>query len=172
VYTAGDQVRLLLNGKEIGTQPVSRETRLKAEFVVPYAPGELRAIALAKGSPIAELAFKTAGPPAKLRLKADRQAIRRDRRDLAYVTVEVVDQAGSVVPDSVVPVHFRIRGPGELAGTGNANPKDVIAFHQARTRTFHGKCLAVVRPLGSAGSVVVRAETEGLPAAAVTVKVG
>ena len=46
VYTAGDEVRLLLNGKEIGTKPVSAATELKAEFDVPYAAGELKAIAL------------------------------------------------------------------------------------------------------------------------------
>lgn len=165
VYTAGDQVRLLLNGKEIGIQPVSAETKLKAEFEVPYAPGELRAIALAKGRPIAELAFKTAGPPARLRLRADRQSLRRDRRDLAFVTVEVLDQAGELVPDAVVPITFHLRGAGELAGVGNANPKDVASFRQPRTRTFHGKCLAVVRPTGSAGSIVLRAEAEGFPAA-------
>ena len=138
----------------------------------PIRPGELRAIALTRGNPIAELAFKTVGPPAQIRLRADRQAIRRDRRDLAFVTAEVLDQSGNVVPDAVVPVHFRLSGPGEMAGAGNANPKDVAAFHQARTRTFHGKCLAVVRPIGSAGVIVLRAETEGLPTVALILKVG
>ena len=65
VYSSGDQVRLLLNGKEIGVKPVSADTELKAEFDVPYAAGELKAVALSNGQPIAELAFKTAGKPAQ-----------------------------------------------------------------------------------------------------------
>ena len=82
VYSSGDQVRLLLNGKEVGVKPVSPETELRAEFEVPYAAGELKAVAMSSGRQIAELSFKTVGKPAKLRLTADRASIRRDRNDL------------------------------------------------------------------------------------------
>jgi len=170
-YSSGDQVRLLLNGREIATKPVSTETKFKAEFDVPYAAGELKAIALLEGRPIAELAFKTTGRPAKLRLRADRQSIRRDRNDLAYVTLDVVDQAGDVVPDATVPVTFTISGAGELAAVGTANPKDVVSFRRERPRTFHGKCLAIVRPTGAAANVTLRAQAEGLVSASIVVKV-
>ena len=80
---------------------------------------------MSNGQQIAELAFKTVGKPAKLRLKADRASIRRDRNDLSYVTLEVVDQAGELVPDAVVPVSLSISGAAELAAAGSANPKDV-----------------------------------------------
>jgi beta-galactosidase len=127
VYSTGDQVRLLLNGREVGTKRVSAETGPRTEFHVPYAPGELKAIASLEGKPIAELAFKTAGKPAKLRLKADRQAIGRDRNDLAYVSLPVLDQAEGLEPDASIPVAFEIRGAGELAGIGTANPKGAFA---------------------------------------------
>ena len=145
VYSSGDQVRLLLNGKEIGVKPVSPDTELKAEFEVPYAVGELKAVALSAGQPIAELAFKTVGKPAKLRLKADRGVIRRDRNDLSYVTLEVLDQAGELVPDAVVPVSFSISGAAELVTAGSANPKDVESFRRLRPKTFHGRCLVLQR---------------------------
>ena len=171
VYSSGDLVRLLLNGREIGVEPVSPETELKAEFEVPYASGELKAVALAAGQPIAELSFKTAGTPAKLRLTADRASIRPDRNDLSYVTVEVVDQAGELVPDAVVPVSLSITGSAELAAAGSANPKDVESFRRTRPRTFHGRCLAIVRPTGAAGSATVRAEAAGFPPASIAVQV-
>jgi beta-galactosidase len=172
VYSSGDQVRLLLNGREIGVKPVSRETKFKAEFDLPYAAGELKAVALAHGEQIAELAFKTAGKPAKLQLEADRQSIRRDPNDLAYVTLEVEDEAGEVLPDGTVPVAFSISGVGELAAVGTANPKDLRSFRQHHPTTFHGKCLAIVRPTGDAGTVTLRAQAEGLTPASVTVRVG
>jgi len=172
VYSCGDQVRLMLNGKEIGVKPVSVETRFKAEFDVSYAPGELRAIALAHGSQIAELAFVTTGKPARLRLKVDRQSIRSDRNDLAYVILEVLDEAGQAVPDADVPVAFTISGPGVLAAAGTANPKDIRSFRRHTPRTFHGKCLAIIRPTGSAGSVTVRVEAQGLGSGEVVLKVG
>jgi beta-galactosidase len=172
VYSSGDQVRLLLNGKEIGVKPVSSETELKAEFDVPYAAGELQAIALSKGQQIAELSFKTVGKPAKLRLKADRASIRRDRNDLSYVTLEVLDQAGELVPDTVVPVSFSISGAAELVTAGSANPKDVESFRRLRPKTFHGRCLAIVRPKNVAGAATVRAQADGLPPASIVVQVG
>jgi len=171
VYSTGDHVRLLLNGKEIDTKPVSPETELKAEFDVPYTAGELKAVALSNGRQAAELAFKTAGKPAKLRLVADRASIRRSRNDLCYVTLEVLDQAGELAPDAVVAVSFSISGAAELAAVGTANPKDVQSFRQLRPKTFHGRCLAIVRPNGAAGLVTVRAQADGLAPASVVVQV-
>ncbi len=170
VFSTGDQVRLLLNGKEIGVKPVSPETELTAEFEVPYAPGELKAVAMAGGQQIAELSFKTAGKPAKLRLTADRAAIRNDRNDLSYVTVEVCDEAGQLVPDAVVPVSLSVSGAAELAAAGSANPKDVESFRGARPRTYHGRCVAIVRPKGAVGTATVRAQADGLAPASIVVR--
>ena len=172
VYSSGDHVRLLLNGKEIGTKAVSAETEWKAEFEVPYAAGELKAEALSNGGKIAELAFKTAGKPARLRLKADRASISRSRNDLSYVTLEVLDQAGELVPDAVVPVAFSISGAAELSAVGTANPKDVQSFRRLQPKTFHGRCLAIVRPKGTAGVAMVHANAEGLAPASIEVRVG
>lgn len=171
VFSTGDQVRVLLNGKEIGAKSVSAQTEMRAEFDVPYAAGELKAVALLGGKQIAELLFKTAGRPARLRLKADRLSIKRDRNDLAFVTLEVLDQFGELVPDAAVPVAFSITGAGELAAVGTANPKDVRSFRQPRLRTFHGKCLAIVRSKGVAGSATLQVSAGGLTSASVVVQV-
>jgi len=171
VYTSGDQVRLLLNGKEIGTESISPANKLKLEFKVPYVPGELHGIALQNGNEIASVIFRTVGKPAQLRLSPDRVSLRAHRNDLSYVTVEVLDSSGNLVPDAVVTVAFSTRGAGHLAGLGSANPKDVASFQQPQRRTFHGKCLAVLRPTGSRGSITLRAEASGLASAAVTLQV-
>jgi beta-galactosidase len=133
-------------------------------------PGELKAIALKNGKEIAALAFKTTGKPAKLALKADRAQIHKSRNDLSYVTVEVHDEAGNVVPDAAVFVTFGLKGPAELAGVGNANPKDMASFRQSRRTTFRGRCLAVVRPTGTAGSITLHAEAAGLAPATLTIE--
>jgi beta-galactosidase len=150
-------------------RPVSIETKLRAEFDVPYAPGELKAIALKNGQELAVLAFKTAGKGAKLALKADRAKIQSSRNNLSYVTVEVHDEAGNVVPDAAVPVRFSLKGPAELAGVGNANPNEMASFRQPRRMTFRGRCLAVVRPTGAAGAITLQAEADGLEPATVVI---
>lgn len=171
VYSTGDAVRLLLNGKEVGMKAVSRETELRAEFEVPYASGDLTAIAVLNGKPIAELDLKTVGASAKLRLRADRGTIGRGADALAYVTAEVLDEAGSLVPDAVIPVGFTVTGVGRLEAAGSANPKDVFSFRQRRPNTFHGQCLAIVRPANARGRITVQAEAPGLAAARVAVEV-
>ena len=87
------------------------------------------------------------------------------------MTLEVLDQAGELVPDAVIPVSLSVSGAGELAAAGSANPKDVESFRRPRPRTFHGRCLAIVRPHGAAGSATVRAEAPGLAAASIVVQV-
>ncbi len=170
VYTRGDSVRLLLDDREVGTKAVSEDTKLTAEFSVPYAPGRLRAVALRNGAEIGSVTFETVGPPARLRLSADRSAIRASRDDLAYVTVDVLDAQNRLVPDATVPVAFTLSGAADLAGVGSASPKDPASFHAPRCRTFHGHALAVVRPTGARGSATLRVEAAGLASATVTIR--
>ncbi len=44
--------------------------------------------------------MRTTGPAARLTLQADRASIDADGSDLSFVTVSVVDKAGSIVPRS------------------------------------------------------------------------
>lgn len=170
VYSRCEKVRLELNGKVLGEQPVSAATKLTAKFEVPYTPGELRALGLNQGQVVATTTLKTAGPPARLKLTADRRAIRADRNDLCYVTVEVVDADGQRVPDAAIPVHFSTGGAGELAGQASAAPNEPASFQAPWRRTYQGRCLAILRPKGEAGEIRLSAQAEGLPAAALTIQ--
>jgi beta-galactosidase len=168
VFTAGDRVKLLLNGKEIGEKPVPESAKLIAEFDVPYAEGELRAIAFKDEREIASSALKSVGKAARLHVRVDRGKIRPGRGELAFATIEITDAAGGLVPDMERRIDFRIEGAGELAAVGNANPKDVASFREPTCKTFNGKCLAVLRSLGREGRIALRVTSEGLtPATAI-----
>jgi beta-galactosidase len=165
VYTRGDRVRLLLNGNEVGSKDLGEADALQAEFTVPYEPGQLTALAYGEGREIGSLTFTTAGKARKLLLTPDRTKMNSGRDDLSYVMVQIVDEAGRPVPDAVVPVAFTVRGAGELAAVGSANPKEVASFRQPRRNTFHGMCVAVVRPTGKAGTIDVQADSPELESA-------
>jgi beta-galactosidase len=171
VYTRGDKVRLLLNGNEIASKQLSEKDALKAEFTVPYAAGELKAIAYQNEQEIGSAAFTTAGKPQKLVLTPDRPKLKVGRDDLSYIMAGVVDAQGNPVPDAMVPVSFSLSGAGEIAAVGNANPKDVASFRHPRRHTFHGVCVLVVRPNGKPGTVEVHAQSPGLGDASVTLEV-
>ncbi|MCF7972480.1 MAG: DUF4982 domain-containing protein, partial [Phycisphaerae bacterium] len=120
VYTRYPKVRLELNGRVMGTQSVSEDTKLTATFSVPYEPGTLRAVGMIDDQVVSSVTFQTTGQAVALRLTPDRSTIEAGRNDLAYVTVEIVDEHGSVVPHGISKVHFEITGPGELAAVANA----------------------------------------------------
>ncbi len=162
VYSRCEKIRLELNGKLIGEQPVIATNRLAAKFTVPYATGELRAFGLRDGKVVAQTTLKTTGPATKLKLTADRTQLRADRNDLAYVTVEVVDANGQRVPNAEIPVRFSVSGVGELAAQGSGVPNEPASFRVPERSTFQGRCLAIVRPKGGAGKIQLRAEAGSL----------
>ena len=162
VYTRAQHVKLLLNGKEIGSQDLGESNKLKAEFTVPYGPGDLKAIVYDGNSETGSITFSTAGKAHALILTPDRRELSTSGDDLGYVMLNVVDEAGRPVPDAVVPVTFSVDGAAELLGVGNANPKDVASFRQPHRDTFHGACLLVARPRGESGKIIIRAASAGL----------
>ena len=171
VYTRGNRVKLLLNGVELASQELTAKDALKAEFTVPYSPGELKAVAYEGEQEIGETAFRTTGKPQKLLMTPDRHKMKASRDDLSYVLVQVVDDKDQLVPDAVVPVVFKLDGAGEIAAVGNANPKDIASFRQPRRDTFHGTCVVVIRPTGKPGTIEISAESPGLGFATIRLKV-
>jgi beta-galactosidase len=170
VYSRCDAVRLELNGKVIDEKPVSAATKLTVKFDVPYQPGELRAIGLINGKPVANTVLRTTGPAKQVRLTADRSTIRADRNDLSYVTVEIVDEHGVLAPDAATSVRFTLTGAGELAATGSAAPNDAASFQAPLRTTYQGSCLAILRPKGAAGPITLKAEADGLNAASIVIR--
>ena len=172
VYTRGDQVKLLLNGNDVDSKQLTEKDALRAEFTVPYSPGELKAVAYQGGQEIGNVVLTTTGKAHALTVKPDRMRMKASRDDLSYVMVQVVDDQQRPVPDAVVPVSFAVSGAGEIAAVGNANPKDVASFRQPHRNTFHGACVAIVQPTGQAGSIEVRAESPSLESATVQLQAG
>ena len=165
VYSSYPKVRLELNGEVIGTKDISKETKLTATFQVPYTPGELKVIGLQEGNEVETKSFTTTGEPAGIRLAADRASINADRSDLAYVTVEVIDEHNERVPNVELPIRFSITGDGVLAGVGNGNPANMKSFQTPECKTFRGRCLVILRPTGGRGEITLTAEAEGMRAA-------
>ena len=171
VYTRASQVKLFLDGKEIGSQELKESDNLKTEFTVPYSPGELKAVAYEAGSQIGSITFNTTGKPHHLVLAPDKRQVTIGGDDLSYVMVTVADESGRPIPDAVVPVTFTVDGAGELMAVGNANPRDIASFRQAHRDTFHGACLAIVRPRGEAGKIIIQAQSADLQGGAAEVEV-
>lgn len=170
MYTRSPLVKLELNGKTIGEQTVDDSKSITATFEVPYEPGTLTARCFNDGVEVATETIKTVGKPAAIRLTADRSSINANRNDLSYVMVDIVDSEGNLVPNADdIQINFEISGNGEIAGVGNGNHSDLSGFQQPKKKTWHGKCLAIVRPKGLAGHILLTARAEGLMEATVEI---
>jgi beta-galactosidase len=172
-YTSGDEVRLLLNGREIGRKAVAIPAdKLTATFEVPYSPGELTAVAYRDGREIGRKRLETVGTPARVRLRAERSAIAASPNDLAYVFAEVCDAQGRKVPDAQIPLTFSLEGAGTLKATGSANPRGLKSFTDPRSLTFHGEALAIIQPGYRRGRAIVRVASPDLRGDAVRLRIG
>lgn len=178
IYSAGESVKLYLNGRLIGEKPLYNNDdravyfnhgatrvmpRFAALFEVPYEPGELAAVA-DNGS---IYTVKTSGKPVMLRLTPDRGVI-GDDNDLCYITVEVVDEDGNLCCAAADRINFTIDNGGLLA-LGTSNPKDIEPFTGNIHSVYDGRLMAVVRSDGR-GDIALRAMADNLIPVGIIIK--
>ncbi|MBI3569376.1 MAG: glycoside hydrolase family 2 protein [Gemmatimonadetes bacterium] len=189
-YTNCNRVELFLNGRSIGEKrlefpaqgttggwnsyalPVVASTTndLHLSWDVPYAPGVLRAVGKTRdGKACGTDEVRTAGAPVAIRLTADRDTVTAEPGDVAHVTFEVVDAAGTVVPTDAHLVHFTVSG-GTIAALDNGDLQDHDPYRGDRRKAFNGRGLAVVRA-AQPGVLRLEASGDGLRSGSVTVQV-
>jgi beta-galactosidase len=169
VYTSGDEGELFLNGQSLGRRKKGPyEYRLRWDDVV-YQPGALKVVTYKDGREWATDEMKTAGDPAALAAKPDRQSINADGHDLSFVTVTITDAKGVMAPRADNSVHFDISGPGEIVATDNGDATSYESFQAHDHKAFNGLCLVIVRSTGKAGQIVLTASSGGLRGTTVTI---
>lgn len=116
VYTNYPSAELFINGKSYGRQTkhkngtVENRYRLMWHDAV-YQPGEVRVVAYdEQGNPVAEKTVRTAGKPHHIELVTDRSSLQADGKDLAYVTLRIVDKDGNLCPNDGRLVSFKVKG--------------------------------------------------------------
>jgi beta-galactosidase len=171
VYSADEEVELLVNGNSAGRKPAGAANQNKAQFEVTYQPGTVEAVSYSGGQETGRAALATACAPAALRLTVDRDTLKLMFGDLAYVTVEVVDESGAVVKHAEHTVTFDVSGAGDLLAVGTANPTSEELYVGNQRNAFQGRLMAVVRSSGEAGEIALKASAEGLNGAEVTIRV-
>jgi beta-galactosidase len=190
-YTNCNHVELFLNGRSLGEKhlefpaqgtsggwnsyalPVVRPTTndLHLTWDVPYQPGTLRAVGRSRdGRQACQAETRTAGPPAAIRLTADRQSITAAPGDVAHVTFEIVDSAGVIVPTANNRVRLAVAG-GDVLAIDNGNLQDLEPYSRESRQAFNGRGLAYLRS-ARPGRVTVRASADGLREGSLTIIVG
>jgi beta-galactosidase len=159
-YNHADEVELFLNNKSLGTKTKAGDD-LHVSWRIPFEPGTLKAVSRKNGKEVLSKEIRTAGEPVSIRLTADRKNLKADGKDLAFVTVEVVDAQGVPVPTAGNCIEFSVEG-GSIAGTDNGDPTDPVSLKSPQRHLFNGKALVVVQPAKNAQRIVLTAKSTGL----------
>lgn len=143
---------------------------------VPYEDGTITAEAWdAEGQPIdlgtveGRTSVTTTGEAAELSASVDRTEIAADGAELSYITVDVTDEDGNIVPDAANNVKFTVEGEGKLVGVDNGKQDDHQSYQDDNRDAFNGQLVAIVQSTKNAGEITVTASAEGLDPATVTI---
>ncbi|MES2276205.1 MAG: glycoside hydrolase family 2 TIM barrel-domain containing protein [Bacteroidota bacterium] len=170
VYSKYPKVRLYLNNKLIGEKSTTEEQEHKAEFTVAYSPGQLKAVGVANDKEMESTVLQTSGDAAKIKLTADRKIIAANGQDLCYITIEITDKDGVLQPNAANSLHFKIEGPGAIAGVANADMKDTDPYVGNTHKAWHGRALVVIKSTHISGDVKLTVTSPDLSEAIFNIK--
>lgn len=159
IYSTYPKVAFYADGKLIKEATPSVENEYKIVCTLPYRKGTIKAIAFdADGQAADSCIISTAGRPKGIRLSTKRYSTANDGQALVYVTAEIVDKDGNVVPNAAVLLNFEVEGPAQLLATASADPTDPDGYHRHRRRSHQGRAMAIVKldKGADAGNVAVK----------------
>ncbi|MBQ3657269.1 MAG: DUF4982 domain-containing protein [Bacteroidales bacterium] len=169
-YTNAEEVELFLNGESLGVKKLAdTPDKLHLSWKVPFKAGELKAVGKKNGHTFSQT-VKTAGIASQLSAAADRNDISADGEDLSFITVNITDENGTIVPNADNKISFEISGPGEIVGLDNGDEVCHESFKGNSHSAFNGKCLCIVKSKrGEKGTITVNAKADGLKEAMIVI---
>ncbi|MCR4876180.1 MAG: DUF4982 domain-containing protein, partial [Clostridiales bacterium] len=157
-YTNQPEAELLLNGRSLGRQAVSRESGFRAIWTVPYEDGVLEVRA---GEIRDRLA--TPGKAVRIMVDAERKKIKADGRDVLQMEVFLLDGQGNPARDEAI--YAQVTGDLTLLGMENGRPDDLTPYFLAWRLTREGSVTVYLRAGEVPGKVCCHFRTkDGLTA--------
>ena len=167
VYTSYSKAELFINGKSQGIREKNDSTVYNRYRLmwnnVRYQPGELRVVIYDDNGAIkAEKAVRTAGRPHHLVATVNRNTLAPTGDDLAYITIQVADKDGNIVPIDNRRVKFSVSGAGTFEATANGDPTSLLPFQNPEMDLFSGAATAIVRSSNKKGNIIFTASAKGV----------
>lgn len=167
-YTNSPEVRLTLNGKEIGTKRLVEAVNGALTWRIPFEPGILKAVGLGDGKPLCEFSLTTAGPASRISLVPDVTEVRADGKDICHAEFRIVDEKGTRIPDATQEVTFEVEGPAVVLGIGSADLNSPDSYVDLVHKAYRGRGLAVLQSTTIPGPITVKASSPGIESATMT----
>src|SRR5690606_32334857 len=160
-YNNADEVELFLNGRSLGRQAKTND-RLHAAWKVPFEAGELKAVKLKDGKAVQEVIKKTAGKPVDITVDVEHDRYAVDgSTDLYFLTVSLVDENGTVVPDNDLELSFIPQENITIVGTDNGYQADLNSLSSPKRNTYKGLAVGMIKKedISKEGKILIKTNT-------------
>ena len=177
-YTDGVEGELFVNGKSQGRVRKDKSSRLDRYRLrwnnVKYEPGEIRVVTYNQyGDKVGEDVKRTAGEPAQMKFSVETPdhepiacmvegctdehnvLLNADGKDLAFVTVSLLDKDGNECPLADDELTFEVKGAGTFKAACNGDATSLDSFTQPHMRLFSGKLVIVVQSKAQKGDIIL-----------------
>lgn len=177
VYTNYPSAELFINGKSYGRQTKHKDGTVENRYRLMwyntvYEPGEIKVVAYDESNKaVAEKTVRTAGKPHHIELSTDYSILKADGKDLAYVTLKIVDKDGNLCPTDGRLVNFKVKGAGKYRASANGDPTCLDLFHLPRMHAFSGMLTVIVQSGEKSGEIELQASAKGVKTGKITIKV-
>ncbi|MDY5670396.1 MAG: glycoside hydrolase family 2 TIM barrel-domain containing protein [Prevotella sp.] len=178
-YTDGVEGELFVNGKSQGRVRKDKSSRLDRYRLrwnnVKYEPGEIRVVTYNQyGDKVGEDVKRTAGEPAQMKFcveTPDHEPIacmvegctdehnvllNADGKDLAFVTVSLLDKDGNECPLADDELTFEVTGAGTFKAACNGDATSLEPFTHPHMKLFSGKLVVIVQSSTQKGNITLK----------------
>lgn len=176
VYTSYPKAELFINGKSQGVREKNDST-LQTRYRLMwnetrYEPGEVKVVAYdANGNEAETKIIRTAGKPHHLVATPNRSELSANGEDLMYITIQVADKDGNIVPTDTRKVKFNVKGAGSFEATANGDPTCLLPFQNPEMKLFAGAATAIVRSSKTPGTIKFTVSAPGVRDAVLSIPV-
>lgn len=141
---------------------------------VKYEAGELKVVVYdANGKEVGTEVIKTAGKADHLSLTGDLgEAIKplsADGNSITFITVNVEDKDGNLVPDADNQINVSVTGAATFKGICNGDATSLEVFTQPTMKAFHGQLVIGIQNNGKQGNAIVKVSGKGIKSATATI---
>ena len=178
-YTDGVEGELFVNGKTQGRVRKDKSSRLDRYRLrwnnVKYEPGEIRVVTYNQyGDKVGEDVKRTAGEPAQMKFSVETPdhepiacmvegctdehnvLLNADGKDLAFVTVSLLDKDGNECPLADDELTFEVTGAGTFKAACNGDATSLEPFTHPHMKLFSGKLVVIVQSSTQKGNITLK----------------
>ena len=141
---------------------------------VKYEPGEIKVVVYDKdGNEVGSERIRTAGAASQIKLTGDLgtsiKPLKADGEDITFITVNILDKNGNLVPDASNQINVEVSGAARFKGICNGDATSLEVFTKPTMKAFHGQLVIGIQSNGKRGTATVKVTGKGLKPATVQI---